>query len=275
MAMALGPFEMLKPAARGGMAEVWTGRHVETEAPVAIKVMTGDLASRASYIRYFNDEVRAVAGLSHPGVVMVLDHGRTDTSIERLTEGRINPGSPWLAMEWCSLGTLTSLNMPLQWQQIRLVLLSVLDAFAHAHARGVVHRDLKPANILRAGPSDLRPGLKLSDFGIAWIGRRQESEVTMGTPQYMAPEQIRGQWRDYGPWTDLYSLGCLAWWLTTGRTPFKARKSQNTRWDTSSGSPHYSTPQWRCPRASRTGVASSSRRTHATDSSTPPMQQQH
>jgi tetratricopeptide (TPR) repeat protein len=105
------------------------------------------------------------------------------------------------------------------------VLLSLLDALAHAHARGVVHRDLKAGNVLVATDADARPGLKLADFGIAhafadFQHRHDQSESAAGTLNYMSQEQLAGAWRDYGPWTDLFALAALAWRLLTGKPPF-------------------------------------------------------
>ena len=159
MGVSLGPFDLVQPVARGGMAEVWRGVHRDREVPVAVKVITGDFARDPAYHRRFADEVRAVAALDHPGIVTILDHGKVDGAAAASSDGRLTEGTPWLAMEYCSHGTVNKLAMPLSWNRVRNILLSTLDALAHAHARGVVHRDLKPPNILLAGPRDLRPGL--------------------------------------------------------------------------------------------------------------------
>lgn len=219
--ISLGAFDLLRPVARGGMARVWLGRHRQQGVPVAVKVLTGDSARQPDFVRRFQSEVRAVAALDHPGVVLVLDHG----SIQPEASARhpeLVDGAPWLAMEFVSGGTLAHLRPPLQWASVKTMALALLEALAHAHARGVIHRDLKPANVLLARKGDLRPGIRLTDFGIAWAGSPgiEELERVVGTPSYMAPEQIRGEWRDYGPWTDLYAFGCLMWWLTTGKAPF-------------------------------------------------------
>ncbi len=220
----IGPFELHEPIGKGGMGEVWRGLHPEQQVPVAIKVMTGKQARNPAYIESFRNEVRAVAALAHPGIVMVLDHGEIDANAERRSGGMFTAGSPYLAMELATHGSLREIEGPLPWDHIKYILFSLLDALAHAHAAGVIHRDIKPANVLLAAPTDPRPGLKLTDFGIAQaVDNRTESgstESTTGTPQYMAPEQLRGQWRDYGPWTDLYALGCLAHQLICGQTPF-------------------------------------------------------
>jgi serine/threonine protein kinase/tetratricopeptide (TPR) repeat protein len=228
--LSVGPFELLEPVARGGMAQVWRGVHRgrpgDPGVPVAIKVVHAPDAHRVEFERRFADEIRAVAALDHPGVVMVLDHGRIR---EGETDPRIEAGAPWLAMEWAGGGTLASQKGPMPWPMLKSVLLALLDALAHAHAHGVVHRDLKPQNVLIATRQDLRPGIKLSDFGIAFAGRdTEDGELVVGTPSYMAPEQIRGDWRDLGPWTDLYAFGCLTWWLCTGSPPFASGRPQQT-----------------------------------------------
>jgi serine/threonine protein kinase/tetratricopeptide (TPR) repeat protein len=215
----LGPFELTDSLARGGMGVVWRARHVEQGVPVALKLVeTVDDPARAA----FRNEVQAVARLHHPGIVMVFDYGEVSDSL--VQAGITGPGASYLAMEYASHGSLKGRAGKLGWERIRSTLLALLDALAHAHARGVVHRDLKPGNILLAGPDDLRPGLKIADFGLAWAAheRRASSEVA-GTPLYMAPEQLRRRWRDFGPWTDLYALGHIAWELVTGRPALQGR----------------------------------------------------
>ncbi len=223
MPIPVGPFDLLQPIARGGMAVVWRARHREQGVPVAVKVMDGTVATYDGFVRRFRDEVRAVAGLDHAGVVMVLDHGVIDSHAAGMSE-KLTVGCPWLAMEYCGGGTLVDLRRPLPWSAVQTILLAILDALGHAHARDVIHRDLKPANVLIGTRRDARAGLKLSDFGIAWAGEHADDiggDSIMGTPRFMAPEQITAAWRDQGPWTDLYSLGCLTHWLVTGKTPFK------------------------------------------------------
>ncbi|MEO0600843.1 MAG: protein kinase, partial [Myxococcota bacterium] len=217
----LGPFALTKVVGKGGMAEVWLGHHHENETPVALKVLTQDGPSGANLEKRFSEEVRAVAALDHPNIVMVLDHGRVLDEAGAVVDG-LPAGAPWLAMEYASGGTLANPKQTRTWPQIRTILHELLDGLAHAHAHGVIHRDLKPANVLLATESDLRPGTKLTDFGIAWAttSNAHAEERVAGTPSYMAPEQIRAASREFGPWTDLYALGCLAWWLCTGFAPF-------------------------------------------------------
>ncbi len=237
MDVRLGPFVLGEQLGRGGMGVVYRGTHAGSGTDVAVKVMTGERASDASYQAAFRNEVRAVAGLDHPGVVMVLDLGAVDDAAAEASGGALVSGSPWMAMELATLGTLHDIERPLPWPRLRQVLLGLLDALGHAHSRGLVHRDLKPPNILlgcagdrtAAGPDgdgSWDGTVRLTDFGLAHAGEEKSSAtntelVTAGTPHYMAPEQFQGHWRDYGPWTDLYALGCLAWEFALGRLPFR------------------------------------------------------
>ncbi len=160
-----------------------------------------------------------MARLSHPGAVQVFDVGVVDAD-EAMKLG-LPAGSPFLAMEMVDGPTLADLRPDIGWKRIRRILLDLLNALAHAHARDVFHLDIKPTNIL------LRPGAGpvLTDFGIARVRDALdlgETDRVLGTPRYMAPEQFDGSWRDYGPWTDLYAVGCVAWRLVTQSVPFDA-----------------------------------------------------
>ncbi len=220
MGARLGGFALERLIGRGGMAEVWLGRHPRVERPAAIKVITRGRAHDPRFRAGFRREVRAVAGLDHPGIVPVLDAGVVPPGAEALV-----PGSPWLAMELAERGELRRLPIPMAWPVLRDVLLQLLDALAHAHARDVVHRDLKPENVLLRMSGD-RLRLMLTDFGIAHLiapeglKTADAGGASAGTPRYMAPEQLRGEWRDFGPATDLYALGCMAFELAGGAPPY-------------------------------------------------------
>lgn len=215
----LGPFELLHPIARGGMGEVWRGLHAGEQLPVAVKVLTRAHAGIVDALRH---EVRAVAGLRHPHIVWIYDQGIITEAAAQASDGRLVSGTPWFAMELCEGGTLARRGAHLTWPELRAVLLSLLDALAHAHARGVVHRDIKPANVLFGTG---RAGLKLSDFGMVYeVGdtpRPGEEPLSGGTPSYMSPEQIRSDWALQGPATDLYAVGCMAWRLVCGHSPYR------------------------------------------------------
>lgn len=212
----LGAFELQSRLGEGGMGEVWRGVHRSQHVPVAVKLLTTSLARKTAFRAAFRNEVRAVAGLDHPNIVLVFDYGTVDAAAQEASDGVLRAGTPWLAMELAEDGSLDAPGAVRSWPQLRGVLLSLLDALAHAHARGVVHRDIKPGNVLIAKGR----ALKLTDFGLAHAMDRQEGDFVAGTPSYMAPEQFHGRWRDYGPWTDLYAVGCMVYALAGGGPPF-------------------------------------------------------
>jgi eukaryotic-like serine/threonine-protein kinase len=225
----LGAFYLQDPIGQGGMGAVWRGLHLQQHLPVAVKVLSNEKAREPRALSAFRREVRAVAALHHESIVSVLDHGVIPATTAYEARGRLVAGSPYLVMELAE-STLASERPPFEWGAIKGVLLNLLEALAHAHAHGIVHRDLKPANVLwiRRGLGYERR-LKLSDFGLAHAlpletgaGRSRGA----GTPSYMAPEQFLGATRDFGPWTDLYSLGCVAHQLATGRRPFEERDDE-------------------------------------------------
>jgi serine/threonine protein kinase/tetratricopeptide (TPR) repeat protein len=216
----LGAFEIDQPLGRGGMAEVWRGVHVKERVPVAVKVVTEAAIRKPTLHASLRNEVRAMARLDHPGVVVVLDFGEITAPVEEASDGKLVRGSPYLVMELAEGGTILPLCGRMSWSRVKQVLCSLLDALGHAHARGVVHRDVKPSNVLLFGDQ-----VKLSDFGLAVdldpgrAARRRGGRV-LGTPAYMAPEQFVANWREYGPATDLYALGCLAYALACGGPPY-------------------------------------------------------
>ena len=201
------------------MGLVWAGRHGPSGLPVAVKVMTARQFRRPGPRRALANEIRAASVLCHPGIALLFDQGLVDAAAEEASGGRVLAGSPYVAMELVSGGTLGE-QPPDRWSRLRRVLMELLAALAHAHARDIVHRDLKPSNVLVAAEGDLRSGVRLTDWGIARALQEDGgANAGLGTVHYMAPEQILGQWRDQGPWTDLYSLGCMAFRLAAGRRP--------------------------------------------------------
>lgn len=204
------------------MGDVWRGEHRGKGQEVALKVVALQEGTGRS-LEAFRREVRAVAALDHAGIIRVHDHGLVRPALVEQSGGLLLADSAWLAMELADGGALSSFRGRLSWPVLRRLLLSLLDALAHAHARGVIHRDLKPSNVLFGGPGGEQ--LKLSDFGLAHaLGRPHGSTSMAGTPAYMAPEQFLGRWRAFGPWTDLYALGCTCWELVTGTPPFSGRE---------------------------------------------------
>ena len=213
---AVGPFELGEPLGKGGMGRVFTGHHGTADARVAIKVLDVDGLGKGDADSFYR-EVRAVAALDHPHIIKIYDFG---TLPEDWDHPDLKAGAPWLAMELCGGGSLADRG-PRDWGELVVILEQLLSGLSSAHARGVLHRDLKPDNLLLARPVQEAWDLRIVDFGLAFetsTGRGDEG--IRGTPRYMAPEQFQGQWRHFGPWTDLYALGCLAWRLVTGESPF-------------------------------------------------------
>ena len=217
----LGPYVLDRIVGSGGMGEVWSASHRPSGARVAIKVMGGLGARNRHFLAAFRNEIRATAGLDHPSIVRVFDRGEIPQDTSDATEGRLQADSPFLVMEYVGGGALKRLCGALSWWEIRQVLVHLLDALAHAHARGLIHRDIKPENVLLTRD---RAEVKLTDFGLAHLVERaspgERERGLVGTPRYMPPEQCRGEWRDYGPWTDFYALGCLGYALAAGHPPF-------------------------------------------------------
>ncbi len=249
----LGSFELLDKIGQGGMGRVYRGRHRGQGLPVAVKVLSALRAREAQFHKAFAAEVEVIAGLDHPGVLLVFDHGLVTRPAAEASGGELMEGSPYLVMELADGGSLMDDHGARPWPEVRSILLGMLDALAHAHAHGVIHRDVKRGNILIATEDDLRPGLKLSDFGLAHHAGDARTglieDALSGTPAYMAPEQCAGRWRDYGPWTDLYALGCVGWALTTGTVPFWGKKLRETL----KAHVHAPPPPWRPTRPAPPG----------------------
>lgn len=188
--MRFGEYEVGPLLGSGSFGHVYRG----AARPVAVKVLSPDPARQARFAR----EVRAIAAMRHPNIVAIHDAGVTDAD------------APYLVMPLAS-GTLADGLPP--GADTRPVLLAVLRALAHAHARGVIHRDVKPGNVLRF---DTGARWRLADFGIAFALQEPTHSVGLGTPGYIAPEQQQGEPDEIGPWSDLYSVGCLAWSLLSG-----------------------------------------------------------
>jgi len=233
--MRVGAFELEIRIGAGGMGEIWRGTHTSSGVAAAVKfdLHPPDETWRDAFLA----EVRRIAELDHPNVVHIFDTGIVTADEARLSDGALVEGMPWLAMELARGGALADDgNMPRNWPEALHVMHSLLSALGHAHAAGIVHRDIKPGNLLLAGarsslvstPDGVGEArVVLSDFGIGhdldrpgWM-----DEQSVGTPRFMAPEQIEAAWRDQGPWTDLYQVGVFLWRLCTGKYPFTQKRS--------------------------------------------------
>ena len=219
----IGAFVLERFIDRGATAQVWRGRHVHhDDLPVAIKILNGHEGVTGSLQR----EMQAIARLGHRNIVTLLDTGVTSPEIEALSQRRIPAGSPYLVMEYAPAGSLHEATRrgAWRWAEVAQVLKGLLDGLSHAHARGVLHLDVKPHNALMWSAKPDEGGVKLSDFGLARVELSEDPSErdapVAGTPRYMAPEQLMGDQRDFGPWTDLYALGVLAWELVCGEPPY-------------------------------------------------------
>ena len=216
----------------GGTAQVWRATHRATGQMVAIKTLKHTSRHAESLRELFHREAQLIAGLDHTNVVDIIDFGIQPSELVMPRRETLPAGTPYMAMEYLPGGSIHRLQGRLSWKQVSEVAFQLLDGLAHAHARGIVHLDLKPANILLQQPLSGRnkeqiPRVKIADFGIStWIGKATSRRGLGGTPTYAAPEQIRGAWRDVGPWTDFYSLSCTLWALLTGSTPYRPRTWQ-------------------------------------------------
>jgi serine/threonine protein kinase len=209
---SLGRYHILEQLGEGGMAIVYKAYDTRLERDVAIKVIRRGAfpPDQLDHIlKRFEREAKALAKLSHPNIVRVLDYGDYD-------------GAPYLVMEYLPGGTLKhQLGKPMPWQEAWRILLPISQALEYAHEHKVIHRDIKPSNILLTEKGQPM----LTDFGIAKILEVQEtatltgSGMVVGTPEYMAPEQWTGQTTQQ---SDIYSLAVVLYEMVTGRKPYIA-----------------------------------------------------
>ncbi len=206
----LGRYQIETELGRGTMSIVYKGFDPRIDRYIAIKVLREQFARNVNSRQRFLREARAAGGLNHPNIVTVFDVGQVD-------------GMPYLAMEVLEGATLADRlesDQPPKPDAVIDLAIQLCSALSYAHERGVIHRDVKPANVHFDAASGIA---KLLDFGIAGIeGRREKSAseggTVVGTPAYMAPEQMLGEAVDAR--CDLYALGVVLYRLLSGRLPF-------------------------------------------------------
>ncbi|HKC29899.1 MAG TPA: serine/threonine-protein kinase [Jatrophihabitans sp.] len=220
--LVAGRYELRGVLGRGSMGTVHRAVDLVLDRPVAVKLFPHDAGDTRQAQRY-EQEARLLASLAHPGLVIVFDAG--------IDASPSDDPRPYLVMELVDGQTLASrINSgPLPESDVAAIAAQLCSALAYVHRRGVVHRDIKPANILLA-PSD-EPGegecAKLTDFGIARLvdGTRMTlTGFTIGTANYLSPEQLRGE--DVGPPSDVYSLGLVLLEALTGRVAYPGRGAE-------------------------------------------------
>jgi len=210
-----GKYRLEALLGEGGMGTVWRAINLQLEAPVALKLIRTEL-DRASLARRLKQEARAAAKLGHPAIVRVFDVGDSDL------------GDPYIVMELLNgrtLGRLLATEQRLSAVQGVQLLLPVADALMTAHAKGIVHRDLKPDNVFLAYEGEqLQP--KLLDFGIAKLADEggqnlhlTQTGAVLGSPEYMSPEQARGQ-DNIDHRTDIWSFCVVLYETLSGVSPF-------------------------------------------------------
>lgn len=202
-----GRYRIGSVIARGGMSTVYRALDTRLDRAVAVKVMATQYAADPAFLSRFSREAKLAAGLDHPGIVAVYDHGRDGDHV-------------FLVMELVDGGTLRELihqRGPLPVPVTTAVLGQLLDALSAAHASGLVHRDVKPENVLISA----RGRVKVADFGLVRAvtsNSMATGDVILGTVAYLSPEQVDTGASDTR--SDVYSAGIVAWEMLAGRPPF-------------------------------------------------------
>lgn len=207
--MNYGRYQIVSELGRGSMGVVYEAHDPQINRRIALKVLREDRVTSDDYVQRFLKEATAIGRLSHPGIVTVYDVGQ-------------DHGTIYIAMEFLEGEPLDKLaaGRNLQLNDIVNIGTQVAQALHYAHEKGIVHRDIKPPNIICTAEK----AIKVTDFGIAHIDDPDGQQMTrageiLGTPVYMAPEQVMSQPVDGR--TDLYSLGVILYELTTGQRPFQ------------------------------------------------------
>jgi serine/threonine-protein kinase len=216
--LKIGEYELRQRIGVGGMGLVYDGIQPLIGKRVAVKVLRPELAAASEQVARLLAEARAVNAIRHRGIIDIFGFGQ------------VPDGRQYIVMEYLEGQALDAYLVDkgkLSIAETLDILDEVLSALGAAHGAGVVHRDLKPSNIFLVRQPDGSRYVKLLDFGLAKQGQgptgrtaQTRTDMVVGTPEYMAPEQARGQ--PVGPMTDIYALGVVAFEMVTGRLPFTA-----------------------------------------------------
>jgi serine/threonine protein kinase len=209
-------YRIISLIGRGGMGVVYKGEHIHMAKPVALKLLSGELASQKDLVKRFRREADAASQLTSTHTVMIFDYGQSQ-------------GLIYLVMEYLEGKDLAAtIRKEKRFDTMRtvMILAQVCESLAEAHEQGIIHRDLKPENVFLVEKKQQKDFVKVLDFGLAKVkaglGAPDETAhgVVLGTPYYMAPEQIRGEAIDQR--SDIYSLGALLYTMVCGHPPFMA-----------------------------------------------------
>jgi len=213
-----GKYRVERTLGIGGMGVVVEATHEVLHEKVAVKFLLSELASNPQLTARFLREAQAAVRIKSPHVARVIDVGTLES------------GSPYMVMEYLEgrdLGAILAAEGPLSPRAAVTFVLQACEAIASAHGAGVVHRDLKPPNLFVTSAADGTPTLKVLDFGISKLtepgasGSLTQTQVAMGSPFYMSPEQIRST-REVDGRTDIWALGVVLYELLTGAVPFES-----------------------------------------------------
>jgi serine/threonine-protein kinase len=217
--MVADRYRIIAKIGEGGMGAVYLAEHVFIEKKMALKLLHGEYAHKADLVARFLHEAKAASKIDHPNVVQISDFGQTET------------GNVFFAMEYLKGEDLSSHiknDGPWKWKRAKGVFIQICRALQAAHSKGIIHRDMKPENVLLIQKEEQADFVKVLDFGIAKMAglestggqRLTRTGMIFGTPEYMSPEQARGDKPDHR--VDIYALGCIMYEMLTGDVPFKA-----------------------------------------------------